>query len=228
MKTNKILSLIKNPNLINSEDNKFLEKISTEYPFFSIPHILLCRGLLNTESVRYNRKLKLAAIYSLDRKHLFKLITQILNSTKSKERLTFKKKEKRNSDKLNQDLYIGKPIKFKEKEEYSFTEWLTITKIKKINREEKDLEKENLIDSFIVNKPRIKAKKNKFFSSTETAKISLIANNEIITETLARVYLEQEHFDKAIDAYQKLSLKYPKKSSFFVNQINLINELKKK
>ena len=53
-------------------------------------------------------------------------------------------------------------------------------------------------------------------------------NNELVTETLARVYLEQQHFEKAIEAYKKLSLKYPKKSSFFADQINLINDLKKK
>ena len=53
-------------------------------------------------------------------------------------------------------------------------------------------------------------------------------NEELITETLARVYLEQEHFEKAIESYKKLSLKYPKKSSFFADQINLINDLKKK
>jgi len=45
---------------------------------------------------------------------------------------------------------------------------------------------------------------------------------------LARVYLEQQHFDKAISAYKKLSLKYPEKSSLFADQINLIIDLKKK
>ena len=39
---------------------------------------------------------------------------------------------------------------------------------------------------------------------------------------------EQKYFEKAIESYKKLSLKYPKKSSFFAEQINLINNLKKK
>ena len=76
MQKERIISLINNPHLINKEDNKFLEDISEKYPYFSISHILLSKGLLNTESVRYNRKLKQAALYSLDRKQLFKLITQ--------------------------------------------------------------------------------------------------------------------------------------------------------
>ena len=48
-----------------------------------------------------------------------------------------------------------------------------------------------------------------------------------VTETLARVYLEQEHYDKAKSAYKKLSLKYPEKSSFFAGQIELIEKLLK-
>ena len=53
-------------------------------------------------------------------------------------------------------------------------------------------------------------------------------NNEIINETLAKVYTRQEHYDKAISIYKKLSLKYPQKSIYFADQINLINKLKKK
>jgi hypothetical protein len=40
--------------------------------------------------------------------------------------------------------------------------------------------------------------------------------------------LEQGHYEKAISAYEKLSLKYPEKNSLFANQIKLINKLKEK
>ncbi len=40
-----------------------------------------------------------------------------------------------------------------------------------------------------------------------------------MTETLAHVYLEQKKYEKAITAFNILSLKYPEKSSFFANQI---------
>ena len=76
MQKDKLISLISNPDLINIEDNLLLEDITQQYPYFSISHILLAKGLLNTQSLRHNQKLKKAALYSLDRKQLFKLITQ--------------------------------------------------------------------------------------------------------------------------------------------------------
>ena len=224
MNTERIISLIENPNLINKKDISFLEDISIKHPSFSISHILLAKGLLNTESVRYNQKLKKAALYSLDRKQLFRLISQ---DVKKKEIIEVIKVEEEVIITLKEELKIGQPLEFDETEEYSFSEWLALTKVQKINREE-NKEKTDLINNFIDKSPIIKVEKNKFFSPTETAKSSIIENEELVTETLARVYLEQEHFEKAIEAYKKLSLKYPKKSSFFADQINLINDLKKK
>lgn len=46
-----------------------------------------------------------------------------------------------------------------------------------------------------------------------------------MTETLAKVYLEQNKYENAIQAYRILSLKYPEKSGFFANQIKRIQIL---
>lgn len=46
-----------------------------------------------------------------------------------------------------------------------------------------------------------------------------------MTETLARVYLEQEKYTEAIQAYQILMLKNPAKSVFFAEQIAMIRKL---
>ena len=229
MNTEKIISLIKNPNHINEKDITFLEDISINHPSFSLLHILLAKGLLNTESIRYNTKLKKAALHSLDRKELFKLISGNFQKQKTEKNTISKTKklEKKSIRNLKEELKISHPLKFDTTEEHSFSEWLSLTKVQKIDREGSN-KKTDLINNFIKKNPSIKAEKNKFFSPTETAKLSIIENEELVTETLARVYLEQEHFEKAIQAYKKLSLKYPKKSSLFADQINLINNLKKK
>ena len=76
MNTENLIFLIENPEKIGNNHLQNLEKITDEFPFFSAPQQLLVKGLLNTESFRYNRQLKRAAVYSANRKLLFKLITE--------------------------------------------------------------------------------------------------------------------------------------------------------
>lgn len=65
----------------------------------------------------------------------------------------------------------------------------------------------------------------------ENKKNTIIENentDDLMTETLAKLYLEQHHFDQAIRAYKILRLKYPKKSSLFASEIKKITKLKLK
>ena len=52
-------------------------------------------------------------------------------------------------------------------------------------------------------------------------------NDNLTTETLAKIYIEQGHYERAIQAYNILCLKYPKKSGFFANQIKIIKNKQK-
>ena len=146
-------------------------------------------------------------------------------------------------------LNIGKPLEFDKSENHSFTEWLKITSFKPIERKSEETEPETedeaqpqnetleqktttplqgklaIIDKFISENPKIKP------ISDNAPKPKLINNDDAIsdslmTETLARIYLEQKNYDKAIQSYKILSLKYPEKSSFFAHQIKLVKELK--
>ena len=53
----------------------------------------------------------------------------------------------------------------------------------------------------------------------------MMPNDGLMTETLARIYLEQKNYDKAIQSYKILSLKYPEKSGFFADQIKAVKQL---
>ena len=151
---------------------------------------------------------------------------------------------------LEKKLKIGEPLEFNTSENHSFTEWLKITNFKPILRGEIEVEvgpnnimpaskqettehkistplenKLAIIDKFLSDNPKIKP------ISSSTPKPKLVNNEEdvsdsLMTETLARIYLEQKNFGKAIQSYKILSLKYPEKSSFFADQIKLVQELK--
>ena len=220
MKSEQIINNINHPEAIGRNDITALEQLLTEYPYFQSGQLLLTKGLLNTDSIRYNRQLKKAAAYAYDRKKLFGLII-----VKKAKKIEEQVKEDPN---LKPALDIGKPLEFDENESHSFSEWLALSKVRKIERGNKP-RTENFIDDFIDNDVRIsKPKKETFFKPFAAAKESLIENDELVTPTLAKVYLEQGHYEKAILAYEKLSLKYPEKNSFFADQIKAIKDLQQK
>ena len=106
-------------------------------------------------------------------------------------------------------------------EKYSFLDWFDV-----INESESNLDyKIDLIDKFIKNSPKINIDKE-YKSDIEIIPESKI-KDDLITETLAKIYIDQKKYNKAIKAYNILSLKYPKKSSFFADQIERIKNLKK-
>jgi len=152
---------------------------------------------------------------------------------------------KAEKEKAKKELEIGKPLPFTKQEKHSFSEWLQLASLKTIERDheklntndpaedeidfplEKDVLKKkkfDLIDKFIENNPKIVPTKKSTSKVDMTESIKL-NKDELMTETLAKVYLEQKKYKKAIQAYKILSLKYPEKSGFFADRIKAAQKI---
>lgn len=143
-------------------------------------------------------------------------------------------------------LHMGKPIDFKPTDKQSFATWLQVTRYKPIDRrttqaaptvelpfvdknifEEGDerAKKFDLIDKFLQANPKIEVNKD----NDTPSNIEIVEKKDIgrqfMTETLAKVYLEQGKYAEAIQAYQILMLKNPAKSAYFAEQIAMIRKL---
>ncbi len=91
---------------------------------------------------------------------------------------------------------------------------------------ERRMTESDLIERFILANPRIEPVRGKTDTPREDISTPFLEDTgSFVTETLARIYLNQGYYSKAIDIYEKLSLKFPEKSSYFAAQIEKIKEL---
>ena len=313
MQAKEFINYIKNPNSLEKNSVKELQKLVNDFPYFQSAHLLLSLASKKWDASVYQKSLKKTAIVVTNRSHLFNLIQKVdisniviedsnhqklvveevleptdstkeLNILKATELLIensdseiletgIQQKTKPNAeDVLENEIakqVVGAIVEkqmfnlsdtqllFKQnKEPETFTDWLRLiqksnkqlsaenildtntennTDIKtrlekgKIITQESALNKKlknlALIDKIIENSPgQIKIKDDqKFYSPEHNAKESLLENEHLVSETLAKIYALQGSVNKAVRAYEILSLKFPQKSAYFAS---LIQKLK--
>jgi len=247
-------SLSKNYDALNEEQRLALEKITYRYPYFQAAYALYLKSLKEQEQFNFDLILKKTAVISPDRNTLYEWLytdhttqssetLQVQEKEKTKPILEIKVKEKReevSQGEINEvdtkpksvEVVIETPKKSLPVN-LSFLEWIEWTK-NNSSKALQDSESENsfedkidLIDAFLRNNPKIPP------VSANTAKQNLskeikFDKEELMTETLAKVYVKQGKFKKALLSYKILSLKYPEKNSFFADQIKAIKDLQQK
>jgi hypothetical protein len=83
----------------------------------------------------------------------------------------------------------------------------------------------DLIDDFIRKNPRMPKPADSEDHGDDISMESMQESDAFMTETMAQIYLKQGYYYKALNTYEKLSLKYPEKSVYFATQIQKIKEL---
>ncbi len=92
--------------------------------------------------------------------------------------------------------------------------------------EERDLllSDDELIEKFLLEDPKIEASRAEFYSPVSQAKKSVMDHDDVVSETLAQIYLQQGNNKKARWSYEKLILLHPEKSAFFAALLKEIPE----
>ncbi|MGB0391046.1 MAG: tetratricopeptide repeat protein [Salibacteraceae bacterium] len=116
-----------------------------------------------------------------------------------------------------------------------FSDWLTILDQERLkNWRKSDIEFEdnqevsekNIIDSFLEKDMNVitPTNDNIEYTPSNLARLSIVDDEDFITETLAEIYLKQGNVQKALSAYNRLLLKYPEKKTYFAAQIEKIEK----
>ena len=116
------------------------------------------------------------------------------------------------------------------KEKLSFTQWISISSNKSFNNFYFDSNENHndwkIVDSFLDKNPKIKHSQNfDSISNIDLSSQNIFSEEELMTETLAKIFIKQKKYNKAIQAFKILSLKYPEKNALFAVQINKIKNL---
>lgn len=244
-----IANLIQHPELLDRDTLYELRGLLALYPYYQSARLLLLQNLFLLHDPSFNEELRQAALYITDRKVIFNLVEAAhyqlpkTSAQNKEERPKTEKKEDRTisliDDFLDSIPDEERPDKQKRKRKptpadaaIDYVSYLLETESEEEKEEEKkapQMKGQSLIDDFINNdKGKIKLKEEPEYkpdieeSAPEGDKDG---NESYFTETLAKIYIKQGRYEKALEIIQRLNLNYPKKNAYFADQIRFLEKL---
>jgi len=244
-----LTQLIKQPELMNKETLYDLRKIVAQYPFYQTARILMLQNLYLLHDTSFDEELRRAAVYITDRKVIFNMIEAAhyqlkSQKTHSSNEADAAKNESRTTTLIDNFLESlpeddNEQRKSKKRKPtpadaaIDYVSYLLETENEKQETTETDvphMKGQNLIDDFINKEGgKITLKDNPEYLPQQEYNETENEENEseegYFTETLAKIYIKQGRFDKALEIIRRLNLNYPKKNAYFADQIRFLEKL---
>ena len=228
------------------------------FPYFHSAHKLLLKSLQDNNDVKFENQLKSSAIHIPDRELLYHYLrsepsvlippaevlpspAEVLPTPAEEETVEIETLSAVHVESENSSILILEPESDEVVTTVADDDLLELIGDDEIFEEavvpkpDEDLKysrkqrQADLIDKFIITNPRIEPSREKTDLPVEDlSKSSTDESGVFVTDTLAQIYVHQGYYSKAIDIYEKLSLKFPEKSSYFATQIEKVKEYLKK
>ena len=240
------------PSLLTKASLQELRQMVDDYPYFHAVRMLYLKNLSVLQDVRLEKELKKMSVFIPDRRLLFTLINE-WPTTEDKSLKTELPTKGKNETETAIDV-VEKALPPVEPDEKDFVSTLIPKPISPVaatsdyanwlaqNTEDlptasdadNQLKHQHLIDSFIAFESsqlakRVTSKASEAAVEDETPSLETTEKSSLddsyFTETLARVYVSQQRYDKALEIIRVLSLKYPKKNRYFADQIRYLEKI---
>ena len=227
MDQQQLIGFIKDPSRLNEASSYELIEIAERYPYFQAAQMLLMKSLsLKTDKQELNSNMAATALKIADRRKLYQLLhpdcDQEVSEAAAEELLQSDPSELLSLTSDEATVIIDEPKNKKLAADARLNNRYFELEGKAASEAAK-AEQISIIDKFIEADPRIKPIP-KTENEIKDVSVSSVEEKEVISETLAEIYVKQQLYKKAIAMYHKLSLKFPEKSAYFASRIE---ELKK-
>ena len=236
-----LVRLINHPELMSKETLYELRNIVALYPYYQTARILMLKNMYLLHDSAFDDELRRTALYVTDRSMLFQLVESAHYEFKNPNEEATNKIETSNDDRTisiidnfldsapEQELEPQSEPKRKPTPADAAVDYVAY--LLKTESEEDDtseqspqLKGQELIDDFI-NKEKGKISlqdETEYEPEEETVEDE---GSSYFTETLARIYIKQGRYSKALEIIQRLYLEYPKKNRYFADQIRFLQKL---